>query len=309
MKILMIAARIVGHRCLNAILESGADVAALLYLDDAKADVTVAHTGFNDLISRYRLKARPFTTLKGSKGKDAFAFAAAAKPDLGIVVGVSELIGDDFLKLPPKGFIGMHPTLLPQGRGRAPIPWTLIHDLKETGVTLFYAEPGADTGDILDQERVPVLDSDTAPVLGGRTDDVACQLFVRSLPKLADGTAPRIKQDEAAATVWPRRRPEDGRIDWNKDERALYNWVRALTKPYPGAFTFLDGRKLFVWAAEQAHQDSRAAPGTILGVGDAVLVATGHGVVKITAVQWDGGAEVTPAAAGLAPGQRFGGAV
>jgi methionyl-tRNA formyltransferase len=306
MKILVIAARIVGHRCLQAILESGAEVAALLYLDDAKAGVTVAHAGFDDLIARYRLKARPFTTLKGKNGEDAFAFAAAAKPDLGIVVGVSELIGDDFLKLPPKGFIGMHPTLLPQGRGRAPIPWTLVHDLKETGVTLFYAEPGADSGDILDQERVPVLDSDTAPVLGGRTDDVACQLFVRSLPKLADGTAPRIKQDEARATVWPRRRPADGLIDWSQDERALYNWVRALTRPYPGAFTVLDGRKLFVWAAEQTHQDSRTAPGTILSVEDAALVAAGRGVLKLTAVQWEGGADVTPLAAGLSPGQRFG---
>ena len=278
MKILVVAARVVGHRCLQAILESGADVCALLHLDAAKASVTVAHKDFSDLIAQYRLNARAFTTLKGENGKDAFAFAAAARPDLGLVVGVSELIGDDMLKLPRLGFIGMHPTLLPQGRGRAPIPWALIHDLKETGVTLFYAEPGADTGDILDQERVPVFDSDTAPVLGSRTDDVACKLFVRNLPKLADGTATRIKQDDSKATVWPRRRPEDGVIDWGKTSRALYNWVRALTRPYPGAFTFADGRKLFVWAAEQGD-GGVTVPGMVVKIDGAAWVATATGTV------------------------------
>jgi len=305
MRILVVAARVVGHRCLQAILESGAEVCALLYLDDAKAAVTVAHEDFSDLITRYRLNARAFTTLKGEKGSEAFAFAVAARPDLGIVVGVSELIGDEMLKLPPKGFIGMHPTLLPQGRGRAPIPWALIHDLKETGVTLFYAEPGADTGDILDQERVPIFDTDTAPVLGSRTDDVACRLFVLNLPKLANGTARRLQQDDSKATVWPRRRPEDGVIDWSKDSRALYNWVRALVRPYPGAFTFHQRRKLFVWAAEQCHGGAGAA-GTVVRTDGAAWVATASGTLKITSVQWDGGDESSPEAAGIVAGMRFG---
>ncbi len=306
MRVLVVAARVVGHRCLQAILESGAEVAALLYLDDAKANVTVAHEDFSDLIARYHLNARAFTSLRGEKGREAYAFATAAKPDLGIVVGVSELIGEEMLALPPKGFIGMHPTLLPQGRGRAPIPWALIHDLKETGVTLFYAEPGADTGDILDQERVPIYDSDTAPILGSRTDDVACTLLVRNLPKLADGTAKRIKQDDAKATEWPRRRPEDGVIDWGKDTRALYNWVRALTHPYPGAFTFADGRKLFVWAAAPCEDNETDAPGTVLRVDGAAFIATGNGVLKITSVQWSGGIEATPQDAGLEAGMRLG---
>jgi len=305
MKILVVAARVVGHRCLQAILESGAEVAALLYLDDAKAAVTVAHEDFADLVAQYGLNARSFTTLKGEKGRVAFEFAAAAKPDLGIVVGVSELIGDEMLKLPRLGFIGMHPTLLPQGRGRAPIPWALIHDLKETGVTLFYAEPGADTGDILDQERVPIFDNDTAPLLGSRTDDVACRLFVQNLPKLALGNAPRLKQDESMASEWPRRRPEDGVINWSKTSRALYNWVRALTRPYPGAFTSYEGQKLFVWASEPG--DERVSvPGMVVKVDGAAWVATASGTLKITSVQWEGSSDASPEAAGLAAGMRLG---
>ncbi|HUJ03097.1 MAG TPA: formyltransferase family protein, partial [Rhizomicrobium sp.] len=254
MRVLVIAARIVGHRCLEAMLEAGAEVSALLYLDDSKAGVTVAHSEFDDLIAKYRLNARAFASLKGDEGARHLAFASDTKPDLGIVIGVSELVPPEMLALASKGFIGMHPTLLPEGRGRAPIPWALIHDLKQTGVTLFYADPGVDTGDILDQEIVPVFDDDTAPILGARTDDAACRLFVKNLPLLANGTAARRKQDDRKATYWPRRKPQDGLIDWRKDSRALYNWVRALTRPYPGAFTFHRGRKLFVWQAEDSRR-------------------------------------------------------
>ncbi|MDE3113977.1 MAG: methionyl-tRNA formyltransferase [Pseudomonadota bacterium] len=309
MRVLVIAARVVGHRCLEAILESGAEVCALLFLDDVKASVTVAHSPFDDLIGKYQLQAQAFATLKGNQGEHHLDFARQAAPDLGIVVGVSELVPDELLVLPPKGFIGMHPTLLPKGRGRAPIPWALIHDLKETGVTLFYAESGADTGDILAQAKVPIFDTDTAPVLGARTDDVACRLFVENLPKLAAGTAPRLRQNDAEATNWPRRRPEDGVIDWRKDARALYNWVRALTWPYPGAFTFVNGRKLTVWAAAERRAPCKSAPGEVIGVeGDAVLVATANGALALTDVQWDGEAPRAPRLAGLVPGMMLGNA-
>lgn len=305
MRILVIAARVVGHRCLEAILESGAEICGLLYLDDAKAGVTVAHSDFGDLIARQSLNAQSFISLK--RNDAALAFARAVKPDLGIVVGVSELIGEELLTLPPKGFIGMHPTLLPKGRGRAPIPWALIHDLKETGVTLFYAEPGADTGDILAQEKVPIFDSDTAPILGARTDDVACRLFVESLPKLANGSEQRIKQNDAEATNWPRRRPEDGVIDWAKDSRALYNWVRALTQPYPGAFTFANGRKLYVWSAVEARAPRQVTPGEVIGAdGNVVLVGTANGALALNEVQWEDEAPCAAAAAGLRPGTMLG---
>lgn len=307
MRILVIAARVVGHRCLKAMLDADAGVCALLYLDDGKADKTVAHSGFDDLIAQHRLNARAFTTLKGEEGAAHLQFAKGAMPDLGIVIGVSELVPDAMLALPPKGFIGMHPTMLPQGRGRAPIPWALIHDLKQTGVTLFYADAGADTGDILDQEAVPIFDTDTAPVLGSRTDVMAARLFVKNMIRLADGTAPRIKQNADNVTVWPRRRPEDGLIDWRKSSRALYNWVRALTQPYPGAFTYYHGRKLFIWAASQAQTSRSGKPGTVLGIeGGAVLVATGDGAIAIRQIQFEGEDKTIATSAGFLPGMHFG---
>ena len=307
MPILFIAARIVGKQCLTAALDVGASIAGLLYLDDRKAGITVAHTQFDDVIARHNLNARPFASLKGDEGREHFEWAQQLAPRLGIVCGVSELIPPELLKLPALGFIGMHPTLLPQGRGRAPIPWAIIFGLKETGVTWFYADPGVDTGDILAQQPVPVLGHDTASTLGARTDEVAAQLLCKSLSLLAAGTAPRVKQDEMAATTWPRRRPEDGIIDWSRDAGALCNWVRALTHPYPGAFTFCNDRKLFVWTAERAILPLTGAPGEVLSVDDhGALVATGRGLLNITHVQWSDKHEGSPLDAGIKPHMRFG---
>jgi methionyl-tRNA formyltransferase len=307
MPILFVAARIVGKHCLSAALESDASIAGLLYLDDRKADATVAHTQFDDIIARHNLNARSFSSLKGDEGRAHFEWAKQTAPRLGIVCGVSELIPPDLLTLPGLGFIGMHPTLLPQGRGRAPIPWAIILGLRETGVTWFYADPGVDTGDILAQQRVPILDSDTASTLGARTDDVAGQLLCKSLALLAAGKAQRIKQGATAVTTWPRRRPEDGIIDWSRDAGALYNWIRALTHPYPGAFAFQHDRKLFVWSAERATLPLAGAPGEVLAVDDhGAIVATGKGLLNLTRVQWSDKHESSPLDAGIKPNMRLG---
>jgi methionyl-tRNA formyltransferase len=306
--ILFVGARIVGKRCLTAALEAGANIAGLLYLDDRKAGVTVAHARFDDVITGHQLNARAFSSLKGEEGRAHLEWARQTSPRLGVVCGVSELLGAELLALPPLGFIAMHPTMLPVGRGRAPIPWAIILGLKETGVTWFYADPGADTGDILIQKPVPILDTDTAATLGARTDEVAAQLLVKALPLLARDHAPRLAQDEGQATTWPRRRPEDGVIDWSRDAGALSNWVRALTRPYPGAFTHLTGRQLFVWSADRACLPLAGAPGEVLAVdAHGAIVATGRGLLNITRVQWaDRPHEGTPLEAGLRARMRLG---
>ena len=307
MPILFIGARIVGKRCLTAALDSGANIAGLLYLDDRKAGVTVAHTQFDDVIAKHRLNARSFGSLRGEQGIAHLNWAKTFAPRLGIVCGVSELIRDDLLALPPLGFIGMHPTMLPTGRGRAPIPWAIILGLKETGVTWFYVDPGADTGDILIQQSLPIMDTDMSSTLGARTDDVAAELLCKALPLLAGGRAPRLKQDESAATVWPRRKPEDGIIDWSRDAGALCRWVRALTHPYPGAFTYLMGRKLWIWSAERASIPLAGAAGEVLAVDHrGAIVSTGKGLLNITHVQWEGRPEELALEAGLKPRMRFG---
>ncbi|MBI3463401.1 MAG: methionyl-tRNA formyltransferase [Planctomycetes bacterium] len=299
-----IGARVVGYRCLRALLQAGANIVRLLSLDDQMAEATTAFRSFDDLIAEYKLSSRKFRRLNTP---DLIPWVCEAEADLGIVIGVSQLVPLKLLQQPRLGFIGMHPTLLPQGRGRAPIPWALIKGLTKTGVSLFYCDAGADTGDLVAQAEVPIYYHDTSATLGARTDDFAIELLLESLTKLGAGTAARISQDEGRATVWPRRRPEDGVIDWARSQRELYDWVRALTHPYPGAFTYCRDRRLWIWAASESYDGRSGEPGEVLeNRPQGVLVATGNGNLLVTLAQLEHLDESPATRVGLRCGERLG---
>lgn len=302
--LLLVAARAVGRRCLEALLSAGAPVRGLLTLDPSKADSTTAFVSFDDLIASHRLDARRFTALDTDEHLE---WARSLAPDLGIVVGVSQLLGPELLRVPRLGFLGFHPTLLPEGRGRAPIPWAIIKGLTRTGASLFWCDRGADTGDIAAQARVPIYYEDVSETLGARTDEVSCRLLLDLLPRIAQGEIPRVRQDDTQATVWPRRRPEDGRVAWGQPPRAIYDFVRALAHPYPGAFTRRGGRKLFIWAARESRDERRGPPGEVLAVvPHGVVVACAGGAVLLTRVQWEGESELDAARADLRARDRLG---
>lgn len=303
-KLLLVAARAVGRRCLEALLAAGAPIQGLLTLDPSKADATTAFASFDDLIAAHGLNARLFTSLKADEHLE---WARALAPDLGIVVGVSQLLDPQLLQVPRLGFLGFHPTLLPEGRGRAPIPWALIKGLTRTGASLFWCDRDADSGDIAAQATVPIFYEDVSETLGARTDEVSVRLLRDLLPRLGKGEIPRVRQDDTKATVWPRRRPEDGRLAWGQPSRALYDFIRALAHPYPGAFTLRAGRKLFVWAARESRDERRGPPGEVLAVAPhGVVVACAGGAVLLTRVQWEGESEVDAARAGLRERDRLG---
>lgn len=303
-KLLLVAARAVGRRCLEALLAAGAPIQGLLTLDESKAEATTAFASFDDLIASRGLEARKFTSLDTD---EHLAWARSVAPDLGLVVGVSQLVGPELLRVPRLGFLGFHPTLLPVGRGRAPIPWALIKGLTRTGASLFWCDRGADTGDIAAQAPVPIYYEDVSETLGARTDEVSVRLLLELLPRIAQGETPRVRQDDTKATVWPRRRPEDGRLAWGQPSRAIYDFVRALTHPYPGAFTHRAGRKLFVWAARESRDERRGQPGEVLAVvPHGAVVACAGGAVLLTRVQWEGESEVDAARAGLRERDRLG---
>jgi methionyl-tRNA formyltransferase len=137
-------------------------------------------------------------------------------------------------------------------------------------------------------------------------------MLLTHLPALKFGLAPRHAQDESAATIMPRRRPEDGRIDWNRDARSLFNWVRALAHPYPGAFTQFEGRKLLVWrammgdATGDATHDAGAPAGSLIEGSDGTLhVATGRGTLRLESVQWEGDGEAYAEILRPLVGRRF----
>ncbi len=162
----------------------------------------------------------------------------------------------------------MHPTLLPRHRGRAPIPWTILTGLARTGVTLFeIVDATADSGSIVGQVTLDVARDETATTLFARIAEAHVELTRELVPQLLARTAPRIPQDPTRASSWPKRAPADGIIDWETRAPYLYDWVRAQTRPYPGAFTFLGDEKVIVWGARpvelaeaRARGDDRRRP-------------------------------------------------
>jgi methionyl-tRNA formyltransferase len=195
------------------------------------------------------------------------------------------------LDLPRLGALNLHGSLLPRYRGRCPVNWVLVHGETETGITLHYMEEKADRGDIVAQARIPITPEDTAATLLARMTAAAGQLFRETYPQLRRGQAPRLVQDHTRSSYFGGRRPVDGKIDWRQPATAIYNLMRAVTHPYPGAFTGLGGRKLFIWngramAAPLAAPD---APGRITATlpGEGLIVATGDGHFLITQAQWE----------------------
>jgi methionyl-tRNA formyltransferase len=166
-----------------------------------------------------------------------------------LIIGWSQIAGPAVLAAPRRGAIGIHPALLPEGRGRAAIPWAILKGLSETGVTMFQLDAGVDTGPILAQERLPLAPDETACSLYARVNEAHRTLIAKTWCALVDGTLQARPQDDSKATFWPGRKPEDGAIAGPLSVSEVDRLVRAVTRPYPGAFLDCDGgTRITVWS-------------------------------------------------------------
>lgn len=199
-----------------------------------------------------------------------------------------ELLPQSILDLATRGAFNLHGSLLPRYRGRAPLNWVLVNGEPYTGLTLHHMVARADAGDIVGQRRVDIDDADTAPTLQQKMAVAAAELLAEQLPLLAAGRAARTPQDDAQATYVGRRTPADGFIDWSRSARTVRNLVRAVTQPYPGAFTFAGDRKVFIWSASIAAQPHDLQPGTVLAE-NPLTIACGDGALTIDAGQTEDG--------------------
>lgn len=184
------------------------------------------------------------------------------------------------------GSFNLHGSLLPKYRGRVPVNWVLVHGETKTGVTLHYMTEKPDAGDIIAQREVTIDFDDTAHTLFMKMTGVARLLMRDTLPSLKDGTFTGIPQ-VGPSSYFGGRKPEDGLIFWEKGALSIYNLVRAVTHPYPGAFTFLNGKKLFVWKAVPDEGMTGASPGTVVSV-KPLAVSTGRGTLQLLRVQLEG---------------------
>ena len=161
--------------------------------------------------------------------------------------GWQRLICKEILDIPKLGTIGFHSSLLPKYRGRTPVNWAIIAGEKETGITMFYLTEEADAGDIIAQKTFPIMLNDDCNTVYKKSAKAGAELIVEFLPKISKGVAPRLHNPSRSYPAYPKRTPADGEIDFNRGAPDVYNFIRALTRPYPGAFTFLpSGQKVII---------------------------------------------------------------
>ena len=178
---------------------------------------------------------------------ECIAEGRRARPDFVFSFYYRHLLGSPWLDLPKRGALNMHGSLLPKYRGRAPVHWAIIRGETVTGASLHYMLEKPDAGALVDQQSVPIGENDTALDVSMKVAEAAQIVLRRSLPKLIAGSAAARPMDLAQGSYFGRRRPEDGRIDWHAGARTVHDLVRAVAPPFPGAFTDLNGLRLWVW--------------------------------------------------------------
>jgi UDP-4-amino-4-deoxy-L-arabinose formyltransferase/UDP-glucuronic acid dehydrogenase (UDP-4-keto-hexauronic acid decarboxylating) len=232
------------------------------------------------------------------------------KPDILFSFYYRQILQREILDIPKSGCLNLHGSLLPKYRGRVPINWVLVNGERETGVTLHDMTPRPDDGDIVAQEKIAISDDDTALTLHRKTAQAAERLLDGILPRILDGSAPRIPQDHRQATYFGGRRPSDGEIDWFKTAREVRNLVRAVTKPFPGAFSFIGEGKCFFWEVREIPLEiANPAPGTVISL-EPLTIATGANAIVVSYGQAEGSIYMTGEQLArdfsLVPGMKFG---
>lgn len=274
----------IGHACLDVLLSRGDAVVALITHEDNphekiwfKTPAVAAHAA-----------GIPVHTPEKVNTPEWVERIAALQPDLILSVYYRNMISQKILALPRLGAFNLHGSLLPKYRGRAPINWAVLHGEPRMGMTLHRMVKAPDAGAIVDQEGVDIGPRDSAEVAFRKVMPCGRLIIERQIDALLAGTAKETPQDESQATYFGGRKPEDGRIDWSQSSRQIFNLVRAVADPYPGAYADAGSARLMVWWAEPksiATQGRRGPPGTILCL-DPLVVATGDGALELTRIEW-----------------------
>jgi methionyl-tRNA formyltransferase len=241
-----------GFETLEFLLEQNITISYIVSLDDEQAKKwnVSGYCSFDKLSKKYNIPIY-YPKSYSLKEKEDLDFFQHHSFDLLILGGWQRLIPDDVLSTLKIGGVGVHGSseMLPKGRGRSPVNWSLIEGKNKYILQLFLMTPGIDDGDILDFQTFDINKWDTCRTLYYKISIVQKQKLLELIPKLIKNEFKRIPQT-GEPTFYPKRTPDDGLINWNQTSEKLYDFIRAITKPYPGAFSYLDNKKIKIWKAQ-----------------------------------------------------------
>lgn len=251
MKIGFVTCVQLGLSCIERIYEIGGHLDVLITLNDEKSVSKSGRIYLDDIAAQHQV---PLEKINHINEEASLEMLSKYDLDWLFIIGWSQIASKEVLSSAKMGCIGMHPTLLPIGRGRAAIPWAIIKGLDKTGVTMFKLDEGVDTGEILGQIEIPLSNIITSTELYKKVDEVHVSLIDKVFPLLMNNTQVLLKQDESKATYWEGRKPADGELLSTMDRDQADRLVRATTKPYPGAFYLINDKKIIVWSASFSNE-------------------------------------------------------
>ncbi len=241
----------IGLSCMESIYQNSGKLDLIITIPDEKAKKKSGRVYVDDFAKKHNI-----SVLKTNHINDNEAIEAIKEHEIDwlFIIGWSQIASENVIYAPKLGAIGAHPTLLPEGRGRAAIPWAIIKGLKRTGVTFFKMDKGVDTGLILGQEVIEINEKETARTLYNKVN-LAHEDFIKILyEKLKNNEVVAIKQDDRKATYWEGRRPKDGELNKSMTMSLVDRLVRGTTKPYPGAYFINDDAKVIIWEGKTSKE-------------------------------------------------------
>jgi methionyl-tRNA formyltransferase len=272
---------------LKALMESGEEVVSVYTQPDRPKGRgrKLAPSPIKEAALSFGLPVFQPVSFKESPAVDQLA---EQKPDLLIVVAYGLILPQKVLDIPAGGAVNVHASLLPKYRGAAPIQRAIINGEEETGVTTMLLNAGMDTGDILLMESEPILETDTARSLHDRLSVLGGRLLLQTLGRLRQGALLPRPQDPSIASYAPPLKKEEGEIRWTLSAMEIDRWIRGLS-PWPGAFTFFQGKRLIIHKARPDYPEITGVPGTVISLTEGgIRVQTGQGILAVFEAQLEG---------------------
>ena len=283
----------VGYKCTKWLLDQHEDI-RLVYTHPDSPGEEKWFSSTADLARTRGVEVRLVDNLTDPSDAERVRFIA---PDFLFSFYFRKMIPATVLAFARRGALNMHGSLLPAFRGRSPVNWAILKGATETGASLHYMTDKPDAGDLVDQERVPIGPDEDALAVSRRVGDAAVEVLARSWPRLKAGTAPRIPLDLTRGSYFGGRRPEDGQIDWSRPAKEIHDLVRAVTRPWPGAFTDLFGPRVWIWKTRLSPYGGHDVfPGKVEMTENSVIVFAGDDYpVEILVARPDNGKDLDAA--------------